>query len=190
LAQPGPLVVCPIGYAGTGDSPYRRTFAPRLDRGVVVYWTGPEVVSLAVAREELDAAVARFDGHELLLWDNYPVNDFAAETLFLGPLRGRDPLLSDGHLRGILANGMLQAVPSKIAIATTADWARDPHAYDPLASFERALRAHGAEVLHALHRLSSAPAAVEPPADLRALVDALALGVDAAAGLALLEPFV
>jgi hyaluronoglucosaminidase len=190
LAQPGPLVVCPIAYAGTGDSPYRRTFGPRLDRGVVVYWTGPEVVSLAVAREELDAAVARFDGHELLLWDNYPVNDFAAETLFLGPLRGRDPLLSDGHLRGILANGMLQAVPSKIAIATTADWARDPHAYDPLASFERALLAHGAEVLHALHRLSSAPAAVEPPEDLRALVDALALGVDAAAGLALLEPFV
>jgi hypothetical protein len=26
-----------------------------------------------------------------MLWDNYPVNDFAPETLFLGPLRGRDP---------------------------------------------------------------------------------------------------
>jgi hyaluronoglucosaminidase len=190
LAQPGPLVVCPIGYAGTGDSAYRRVFGPRLDPDVVVYWTGPEVVSLAVTREELDAAVARFDGRELMLWDNYPVNDFAPETLFLGPLRGRDPRLSEGHLRGIVANGMLQAVPSKLAIATMADWARDPHAYDPLASFERALRAHGAEVLDALRALASGPAAIAPPADVPDLVEALALGVDAAAGVAVLEPFV
>ena len=28
--QPGPLVVCPMGYAGTGDSEYRRSFAPAL----------------------------------------------------------------------------------------------------------------------------------------------------------------
>jgi hyaluronoglucosaminidase len=190
LAQPGPLVVCPTGYAGTGNSPYRRVLGPRLDPDVVVYWTGPEVVSLAVRREELDAAVLRFHGHELMLWDNYPVNDFAAETLYLGPLRGRDPRLAYGRLRGIVANGMVQAVPSKLAIATMADWARDPHGYDPVASFERALRAHGGEVVEALRALASVPAAAEPPADVTALVDALALGVDAATGLAFLEGFV
>jgi hyaluronoglucosaminidase len=186
------LVVCPMGYAGTGDSLYRQAFAPRLDPQLVVYWTGPEVVSLGISREALDFAVSRFRGHELLLWDNYPVNDVAPETLFLGPLRGRDPRLATGKLRGIVANGMVQAVPSKLALATVADWARDPSAYDPLESYERALREHGAEVLDALHRLAPAaqPRDVDPPAEVETLVDSLLLGVDAATGAALLEPFV
>jgi hyaluronoglucosaminidase len=190
FAQPGPLVVCPMGYAGTGDSPYRQIFGPRLDPEVVVYWTGPEVVSLGVRREELDMAVHRFHGHELLLWDNYPVNDFAPETLYLAPYRGRDAGLVGGKLRGVIANGMVQAVPSKLALATIADWARDPAAYDPFASYERALARYGAEVVEALRKLAPEPAAVRPPADVPGLVDALGLGVDAATGLALLEPFV
>jgi len=184
------LVVCPMGYAGTGDSEYRRAFAPKLDPQIVVYWTGPEVVSLGINREALEFAVARFRGHELLLWDNYPVNDFAPETLFLGPLRGRDPLLAEGQCRGIVANGMVQAVPSKLALATVAEWAREPSAYEPVAAFERALREHGAEVVDALRRLVSQPGHVEPAGDVASLADALLLGVDAATGVALLQPFV
>jgi hyaluronoglucosaminidase len=187
--QPGSLVVCPIGYAGTGDSAYRRTFRRDLDEAIVVYWTGPEVVSLAIGREELDAAVARL-GRELLLWDNYPVNDFDRGRLFLGPLRGRDPRLVEGRFAGIVANGMLQAAPSKLAFATLAEWARDPFAYEPVAAYERALADCGAEVVEALRRLAPAPAEVSRPGDVAALVEALALGVDAATGLALLEPFV
>ena len=189
LDQPGPLVVCPIGYAGTGDSPYRRIFGERLDPEVVVYWTGPEVVSLGINREALDTTVVRFRGHELMLWDNYPVNDFDPERLFLAPLRGRDPRLAEGRLRGLVANAMLQAVASKLPLATIADWVRDPWSYDPAASFERALRDYGAEVVEALRRLAPVPAEVERPRDVAGLVDALGLGVDAATALALLEPF-
>jgi hyaluronoglucosaminidase len=185
--QPGPLVVCPMGYAGTGDSEYRRSFAPVLHDEIVVYWTGPEVVCWGISREALDATVDRFHGHELLLWDNYPVNDFDVDRLFLGPLRGRDPLLAEGRLRGTIANAMVQAVPSKLALATVADWARDPHAYDPYASFERALEAHGREVYEAL---GPPRAGVQRPSDVRGLADALLLGVDAATGAALLESFV
>jgi hyaluronoglucosaminidase len=185
-----PLVVCPMGYAGTGDSEYRRRFAPRLDPQVVLYWTGPEVVSIGITREALDLAEWRFAGHELLLWDNYPVNDWAPEMLFLGPLRGRDPRLAE-RLCGIVANGMVQCIPSKLALATVADWARDPFAYDPLESFARALNEHGEEVLEALRKLAAARAdRVEPADDVPALVEALAFGVDAATGVALLEPFV
>lgn len=190
VEQPGPLVVCPMAYAGTGDGPYRRCFRPRLDPGIVLYWTGPEVVSLTIGREELDMSVHRYADHEHLLWDNYPVNDWAPEILHLGPLRGRDPRLGEGRLLGTIANAMVQAVPSKLALATVADWARDPHAYDPLASYEVALGEHGAEVVEALRELAPEPAEVEAPADLAALVDALAFGVDAATGLALLGPFV
>jgi len=192
FAQPGPLVVCPMGYAGTGESAYRRVFRRILDPGIVVYWTGPEVVSLAIAREELDGAVERFGDHELLIWDNYPVNDFDSERLFLGPLRGRDPRLWDGRVAGLIANAMVQAVPSKLALATVADYLRDPHGYEPGASFERALAVYGAEVVEALALLGDAGFArqVEPCEDLPSLVSALAPGVDAATGAALLRPFV
>lgn len=180
VEQPGPLVVCPVGYAGCEDTPYRRSFSSGLDPEIVVYWTGPEVVSHAITREELDVAVRRFGGHELLLWDNYPVNDFAAGTLFLGPLRGRDPRLFDGRCAGLIANAMQEAIPSKLALATVADFLRDPHGYDPYASFARAHARYGAEVVAAL---GARPADVEQPED---LVAALAFGVDAATAAALL----
>jgi hyaluronoglucosaminidase len=190
FAQSGPLVVCPTGYAGTEDSPYRRVFRRLLAPEIVVYWTGPEVVSTAIAREELDVAVSRFGERDLLIWDNYPVNDFDPARLFLGPLRGRDPRLREGRLAGLIANAMLQAIPSKLALATIADFTRDPHAYDPLPSYERALRLYGAEVLEALRRLAPEAAHLAAPSDIPALIDALALGVDAATGRALLERFV
>jgi hypothetical protein len=85
---------------------------------------------------------------------------------------------------------MVQAVPSKLGLATVADWAREPRSYDPHASFERALRAYGAEVVEALRRLDSSTVSVPRPSDLDSLVAALAYGVDAANGAALLEPFV
>ena len=188
LKQEGPLVVCPVGYAGTNETPYRRVFGSGLDEDIVVYWTGPEVVSLAVTRAELDAAVVRFRGHELLLWDNYPVNDWDTSRLFLGPLRGRDPALARGRFHGIVANAMVQAAPSKLALATIADWARDPDGYDPLASFEAALREHGEAVVESLG--PRAAAGVTVPDDLGGLVSALALGVDAPTAVALLTPFV
>ena len=173
VEQPGPLVICPVGYANTEETEYRRSLREPLDPQIVVYWTGPEIVSHAIAREELDWAVERFGGHELLIWDNYPVNDFAVETLFLGPLQGRDPRLFDGRCAGLIANAMVQAVPSKLALATVADFLRDPHGYDPRMSFERARARYAAEVVAAL---GVEPAPVERPDD---LVQALQLGVDA-----------
>jgi len=187
LPQPGPLVVCPMGYAGTGDSPYRRSFAPDLHPEIVVYWTGPEVVSLGITREALNTAVLRFRGHEVLIWDNYPVNDWDPELLFLGPLVGRDPRLAEGRCAGLIANPLVQASPSKLPLATVAEWAADPHAYDPLASYERALSTYGREVLAAL---GPERADVPSPRSVGELVAALELGVDAARGATLLEPFV
>jgi hyaluronoglucosaminidase len=186
VEQETPLVVCPMGYAGSRDTPYRTAFATELHEDVLVYWTGPEVVSLAITRRELDSAVRSFAGHELLLWDNYPVNDWDANPVYLAPFRDRDPRIVDGRCAGLIANAMVQAVPSKLALATIADWCRDPRGYDPLASFERALRAYGDEVREALGE----PAQVAALNDLPALVEALEPGLDAAVASGLLEPFV
>jgi hypothetical protein len=81
----------------------------------------------------------------------------------------------------------VQAVPSKLALATVADWARDPYAYDPLVSYERALREHGEEVLAALGEPATD---VDVPDDLGAVCEILKLGVTAPVGAALLRPFV
>jgi hyaluronoglucosaminidase len=171
-----PLVVCPMGYAGVGPTPYREAFGGGLDAGTIVYWTGPDIVPKEITRAQLDGAVEAF-GHELLVWDNYPVNDFDPARLFLGPLRNRDASLFEGRCAGLIANAMLQAVPSKLALATVADYLRDPAGYDPDASFERALREYGDEVVDALRAL--------PPVG---LAGSLAPGLSAAAALALLEP--
>jgi hyaluronoglucosaminidase len=187
--QKAPLVICPMGYAGTGDSPYRRVMKRLLDPAIVVYWTGPEVVSLAITREELDAAVDRFGDHDLPIWDNYPVNAFDPQRLFLGPLRARDPRLWQGRAAGLIANGMLQAVANKLPLATVAEYLRDPDGYDPVAAFGRALATSGGEVVESLRGIAR-PARVDVPGDTAALVDALALGVDAATAVALLEPHV
>jgi hyaluronoglucosaminidase len=176
-----------MAYAQTGDGPYRRSFRAELDPSIVLYWTGPEVVSLAITKDELDMSVHRYAEHEHLLWDNFPVNDWDTNVLHLGPLRGRDPKLADGKLRGIVANAMVQCVPSKLALATVADWANDPFAYDPLAAYERALREHGAEVLEAL---GEPDRDTPPPDDLEALCEILKLGVTAPVGAALLRSFV
>jgi hyaluronoglucosaminidase len=98
--QDAPLVVCPMGYAGTGDSPYRRCFTDGLHPEIVVYWTGPEVVSIGISRESLNLAVERFRGHTLLLWDNFPVNDFDPERLFLGRCSDATRVSGRGDARG------------------------------------------------------------------------------------------
>jgi hypothetical protein len=82
---------------------------------------------------------------------------------------------------------MVQCVPSKLGLATVADWADDPYGYDPIASYERALRAHGEEVLAAL---GEPDPDTRPLDDLAAVCEILKLGVTAPVGAALLGPFV
>jgi beta-N-acetylglucosaminidase-like protein len=131
-----PLVVCPLDYHGTEPTPYRDGFRELLDEDIVVYWTGPKIVSPSISRADTEAARAAF-GRELLVWDNYPVNDFDPSRLFLGPLIGREGALP---VTGLIANGMTQAAPSKLGLATAADYAWNPDAYDPERAFTAAIR--------------------------------------------------
>jgi hypothetical protein len=129
----GPLLVCPTDYAGTGESAYRTEFAARAPEDVLLTWTGPDIVVGAVTGEDIDRA-ARSYRRPLLLWDNFPVNDFDSARLFLGPLTGREARGAEAALLGIISNPMPQAEASRFALATVADWARDPDAYQPTES--------------------------------------------------------
>ncbi|GIG35879.1 beta-N-acetylglucosaminidase domain-containing protein [Cellulomonas pakistanensis] len=130
LGLDGPLTVCPTDYAGCGRSPYRDALAAALPADARVLWTGRDIVVGEVTREDVRAAAAAFR-RRLVLWDNFPVNDFDRTRLFLGPLTGRPAAVDDLPLDGVVANAMVEALPSRLPLATVGAWARDPAGYDP-----------------------------------------------------------
>jgi hyaluronoglucosaminidase len=128
------LWFAPTTYYGLKDNPYWQTLRTTLDKQVPVIWTGEKILSPRITTAQADEA-ARLLGRQPLVWDNYPVNDFTYSIkkkpeLFLGPLEGRDAKL-DSHTAGWLANPMLQAEASKIALATIGDYLDHPDTYRP-----------------------------------------------------------
>jgi hyaluronoglucosaminidase len=133
-----PLQMVPTEYAGTSQSPYKKVIADRLAPDVIVQWTGEEVVSPAVTADDARAAREVF-GHPVLLWDNYPVNDYATDRLLLGPYTSREPGLTR-QVAGVVANPMIQPYASKIALGTVADFTWNPRAYDPATAWSASIR--------------------------------------------------
>ncbi|MGW7054874.1 beta-N-acetylglucosaminidase domain-containing protein [Streptomyces sp. NPDC054887] len=132
-----PLSVMPTEYYQEGDTDYRRALAAELDGGVHVAWTGVGVVPKTITGRELAGARAAF-AHPLVTMDNYPVNDYAQDRIFLGPYTGRDPAVASGSA-ALLANAMEQASASRIPLFTAADYAWNPRGYTPQESWQAAM---------------------------------------------------
>jgi hyaluronoglucosaminidase len=119
------LAMVPTIYHGTEEDPYREELGAKLDADVLVQWTGPEIVSPAITSGSAEAAATAYgtpdQPRRIFLWDNYPVNDFAPDRLYLGPAGGRD---RDLHtvVTGITANPMVQSYASMPALASFADY--------------------------------------------------------------------
>lgn len=182
LGLGGTLLMVPTDYAGSGRTEYRDGLGETLGADVGVMWTGDDIVVGSVTAEHVRGAADAFGGRPLVLWDNFPVNDFDPSRAFLGPLVGRpaDPV----GLHGILANPMVQFEPSRFALHTVAAWALDPSGYDPAAAAEDALHAVAgaeADALRPLVAVASAwpPSRVQHP-ELAAAADAAFAGSDAA----------
>ncbi|MCM3763730.1 beta-N-acetylglucosaminidase domain-containing protein [Neobacillus niacini] len=143
------LITVPTDYAGNQTNSYRERFAELLDKDTVVMWTGPDVVSAHVTAEGTQQVRDIFQ-HDLLLWDNYPVNDFERSRLFLGPLENRAPDLTAHGMVGLTANPMNEAEASKIPLFTIADYSWNPADYHPLDSWERSIQSFGGEAAGAL----------------------------------------
>jgi hyaluronoglucosaminidase len=149
------LSLVPTEYVGTHPSPYLADLAAGLPAAVDVMWTGPTVCSPCIDAPDARGWRDALGDRPLVLWDNYPVNDAVMEgELHLGPYRGRTPALTD-ELDGVLCNPMLQPHASKVALATAAEFLRDPDAYDEADAWRRAIDDVGgprADVLGALAR--------------------------------------
>ncbi len=132
-----PLQMVPTEYYDVKPSPYKKALATKLDKDVLVEWTGVGVIAPTMTVDQARQAREVF-GHPILTWDNYPVNDYVTNRLLLGPFSGREKGLP-AQLAGITANPMIQPAASKIALHTVADYAWNDRAYDARASWGEAI---------------------------------------------------
>ncbi|RSS39194.1 hyaluronidase [Streptomyces sp. WAC08241] len=132
-----PLTVMPTEYYQDGSTAYRTKLAEALDADVRVAWTGVGVVPRTITGGELAGARRALD-HPLVTMDNYPVNDYAQDRLFLGPATGREPAVAAGSA-AYLAHAMEQATASRVPLFTTADYAWNPKGYRPEESWRAAV---------------------------------------------------
>ncbi|WP_374206900.1 beta-N-acetylglucosaminidase domain-containing protein [Streptomyces noursei] len=132
-----PLQMVPTEYYDLKATPYKAALATKLDANVLVEWTGVGVIAPTMTAAQAQQARELF-GHPILLWDNYPVNDYVSKRLMLGPYNGRAPGVP-GRLAGITANPMIQPSASKLALATVADYAWNDRAYDARDSWSTAI---------------------------------------------------
>jgi hypothetical protein len=135
----GVAFMIPSAYSGTTCLPYHTALAGALRRKLPVGWTGPGVFAPTLTGAEARARRDCLDGHPVILWDNFPVNDgVLSNTIHLGPLVGRDATLP-GELAGYLLNPMTQAHASLIGLGTAAAYLKHPKRYDPEAAWRRTL---------------------------------------------------
>lgn len=131
-----PLEMVPTEYSDLADSPYKTALREKLDPSVVVEWTGVGVIAPTITTAQVTEARKVF-GHPILIWDNYPVNDYVTSRLLLGPYTGREPGVAspaNGAI-GVTANPMVQGEASKLALFTSAAYLWNPEAYDPRKAF-------------------------------------------------------
>ena len=141
VAPTAQLIFCPSEYTGTKSTPYLQEIARRMRKDVLVFWTGQEVCTPVISSEDANAYGAAI-GRPPLIWDNYPVNDYNRNRLFLGPLRSRASDLHE-HTAGLIANPMNEGEASKIPLCTIADYLWNAEAYRPEPSWEAALMQQG-----------------------------------------------
>ncbi len=110
-------------YAGTADSleDEHRGYLTALGHippEVPVMWTGDGVFDARMDPHHADG-IARLLGRKPLVWDNFPVNDFAARSqrLFLGPVTGRASDLFPS-ISGLLSNPMTHATASIFSLVS------------------------------------------------------------------------
>ncbi|TDX13190.1 MULTISPECIES: beta-N-acetylglucosaminidase domain-containing protein [Petrotoga] len=132
------LYFCPTEYWQEEDSLYRRTMKENLNPEIPVIWTGKGVWSKRVSRKNADKISKQF-GHDLILWDNYPVNDADQGELFLAPLMNRENDLCISKVKGVISNPMNQPYASMLALQTIADYLWNSQAYDPLCSWNKSI---------------------------------------------------
>lgn len=148
-----PLETVPTEYYVAKHTPYLDRMAELTDSNVVFMWTGPAVVPSAISAVQAKT-IKEVMKHDVLIWYNYPVNDYCRNQLLMGPETGLDTQLSDNGIVGIISNPMNEAEASKIPVFTIADYNWNPKTYNAEDSWIRAMKNFGSNVFDSLYTFS------------------------------------
>ncbi|MFC4855250.1 beta-N-acetylglucosaminidase domain-containing protein [Actinophytocola glycyrrhizae] len=134
-----PVQFVPTEYHGLRETRYRKEIRDLLAPDTAVWWTGHDVIPATITVDEARQARELF-GHPILVWDNYPVNDYIPGRVPLGPYDGRENGLS-AHVEGVLSNPANQVAMSTIGLSAFAEYGWDDTGFDAAAAHRRALAA-------------------------------------------------
>ena len=134
-----PVQFVPTEYHGLAETRYKKEVRDLLAPDTAVWWTGHDVVPATITVDEARQARELF-GHPILVWDNYPVNDYCPGRVPLAPYDGRDNGLS-AHVDGVLSNPANQVAMSTVALRAFAEYGWDDTGFDAAAAHRRALGA-------------------------------------------------
>lgn len=138
-----PLQMVPTNYTGSGPDAYKTELGAQMAGDILLQWTGEQVVSHRITTASARAAETSYGTatrpRSIFIWDNYPVNDFAQDRLFLAPVIGRDTDLYTA-IDGITSNPMIEPYASMPALFNYADYTWNAAGYDPKASMAMALQ--------------------------------------------------
>ena len=84
---------CPSIYnlslsKGIFEEGYLGGLKENLNKRIVIFWTGDNVISERIDNSSLKS-VQDFFKNPIAIWDNFYANDYCPSRLFLGPLKGR-----------------------------------------------------------------------------------------------------
>ena len=113
---------------------YTSDFVNNLDKNIIVLYTGDAVMSDGICEKNYTKAFNIYKKN-LGIWWNYPVNDYLASKLALGPIEK----LPNKKINYIFFNPMRQPHLSKISLATGADYSYNPKNYNPEKSWNNAI---------------------------------------------------
>lgn len=135
-----PLIMCPTEYNrgwSSDNSTYLSALKNNLYPEVRVMWTGNSVVDF-INKGDHNWINPRI-GRKAYIWLNYPVTDYCARHLLMGPTYGNDLDIAD-MLSGYTSNPMEYAEASMLSLYSIADYTWHMATYDSNASWERAIR--------------------------------------------------
>lgn len=132
------LIFCPTIYWGQGDEEYLKILGQGLAPQIQVFWTGSEICSTKITAEDLKAVTQALQ-RNVIIWDNYPVNDaMMTPELHLGPYVGRGADLID-EVKGFFINPMNQLTASLITLHAIGHYLDNPQKYDAEISLSRGI---------------------------------------------------
>lgn len=115
---------------------YSSTVAEKLNKDVIVMWTGPDVSLIDIDANSMKIPNAMYN-RKTMFWWNYPVNDYTENSLLLDRVDGLKANLTS-EISGFVSNPMNQAEASKIPLFTLADFLWNPYGYSSIISYRKA----------------------------------------------------